>query len=173
MSANPFWDFSLEIYERPGVAEACIGLQDDAGLDVNVLLYCIWAAVEGPGRLDEADMQRALDLTGDWQARVVRQLRSARRAAGTLGGASLFVNACRRDIAATELSAERVEQWLLFDAVTERSREMTGQPLDAACGNLAGYLRLAGSEPAACAVPLTALLQAAFPDADVAAALSR
>ncbi len=167
-SANPFWDFSLELYERDGVAEACIGLQDDADLDVNLLLYCIWAAIEGPGRLEDSELDRALSVAGAWQQQVVQPLRSARRAAGTLGGAGLFANACRRDIAATELGAERVEQWLLFDAFNERARQPPGDALEAACGNLAGYLRLAARDPAGCQARLAVLLQAAFPGGDVA-----
>ena len=36
---NPFWQFSLDAYQRDGVQPACLSLQDDWGLDVNVLLY--------------------------------------------------------------------------------------------------------------------------------------
>jgi len=43
-SGNPFWDFSLAVYRRPGVAAACLRLQDEAGVDVNLLLYFCWLA---------------------------------------------------------------------------------------------------------------------------------
>ncbi|MCG8546534.1 MAG: TIGR02444 family protein, partial [Alphaproteobacteria bacterium] len=36
---NAFWNFSLRAYARPGVADACIRLQDRYGVDVNVLFY--------------------------------------------------------------------------------------------------------------------------------------
>ena len=42
-----FWNFSIVIYGQPGVREACLRLQDKAGLDVNVLLYCLWRAARG------------------------------------------------------------------------------------------------------------------------------
>ena len=42
-----FWAFSLDVYGRPGVAPACLALQDRHGLDVNLLLFCCWAASQG------------------------------------------------------------------------------------------------------------------------------
>ena len=45
--ASPFWRFSLDYYARPGVAEACLQLQDAACVDVNVLLFLIWRAMAG------------------------------------------------------------------------------------------------------------------------------
>ncbi len=47
--SSPFWDYSLGIYRKPGVADACIALQDEFGLDVNMLLACLWFSAEGPG----------------------------------------------------------------------------------------------------------------------------
>ena len=32
------WAFALAIYARPGVAEACLALQNEAGVDVMLLL---------------------------------------------------------------------------------------------------------------------------------------
>ena len=47
--AHPFWDFSLALYRKPGVAAACLRLQDGPGLDVNLLLYACWTAANGAG----------------------------------------------------------------------------------------------------------------------------
>ena len=41
---SPFWQFSLRFYRLPGVAEACIELQEQAGVDVNLLLFLLWQA---------------------------------------------------------------------------------------------------------------------------------
>jgi uncharacterized protein (TIGR02444 family) len=38
---DPFWRFSLDLYGRPGVAPACLALQDEAGADVNLVLYLL------------------------------------------------------------------------------------------------------------------------------------
>ena len=37
------WAFALAIYARPGVAEACLTLQNEAGLDVMLLLTTTFA----------------------------------------------------------------------------------------------------------------------------------
>ena len=40
------WAFALALYARPGVAEACLTLQNEAGVDVMLLLVAIFAAVK-------------------------------------------------------------------------------------------------------------------------------
>ena len=48
---SPFWRFSLRFYRQPRVADACIALQEESGVDVNLLLYLLWF-VEMPGGSD-------------------------------------------------------------------------------------------------------------------------
>ena len=36
--------FSLRFYRQPEVADACIALQEEAGVDVNLLLFLLWHA---------------------------------------------------------------------------------------------------------------------------------
>ena len=48
-AADEFWQFSLEVYARPQVADLCLVLQDEHGFDVNILLLCLWLA-QGEGR---------------------------------------------------------------------------------------------------------------------------
>ena len=43
---NPFWTFSLGYYRGAGVSEACLELQDDCGVDVNVVLFLLWQATQ-------------------------------------------------------------------------------------------------------------------------------
>ena len=79
-ASQPLWDFAVEVYARPGVRELCLRLQDEHGLDVDVLLAAAWAAHQGL-RLDAA-AARALDEA----ARPVREhftlpIRELRRAA--------------------------------------------------------------------------------------------
>ena len=35
--SSPFWTFSLGYYRGAGVSEACLELQDNCGIDVNVV----------------------------------------------------------------------------------------------------------------------------------------
>lgn len=115
--SEAFWQFSLTVYVRPGASDACLGLQDRLGLDVNILLFCCWAGSQGHAlSAEETESLRA--TAGPWHDEVVRPLRAARRwlkgretlAAGAAG-------ALRVDIKAKELEAERIEQHLLAEAL--------------------------------------------------------
>jgi len=76
--ANPFWDYSVELYQRPGVEAACLELQRRHGLDVNLVLLCCWQASRGI-ELDAAALRAARDAVASWQAEVVRLLRALRQ----------------------------------------------------------------------------------------------
>src|SRR5690606_30758862 len=76
---SSFWDFSLRVYDRPGVAAACLALQDGHGLDVNLVLLAAWEAARG-GELDGALAARLRQFGEAYQADVMRPLRRARRA---------------------------------------------------------------------------------------------
>ena len=52
---SPFWRFSLQFYRLPKVADACIALQEEAGVDVNLLLFLLWHARQRR-RLSAADV---------------------------------------------------------------------------------------------------------------------
>lgn len=42
LDPEAFWRFSLEIYSRNKVKQLCLYCQDQHGLNVNVILLCIW-----------------------------------------------------------------------------------------------------------------------------------
>lgn len=78
LSTSRFWAFSLEVYGDEAVAEACIALQDRHGLDVNMLLFALFAASRGT-LLSSADIERLDRAVGPWRRNVVRPLRRVRR----------------------------------------------------------------------------------------------
>jgi uncharacterized protein (TIGR02444 family) len=114
-SGSAFWRFSLRFYRRDGVADACIALQDEAGVDVNLLLFLLWCATERR-RLSAADVATLDRLCAPWRAVAVIPLRTVRRTLKTPpplvepGSAELF----RTRIKAAELEAERLQQEALF-----------------------------------------------------------
>jgi len=76
---SPFWRFSLGFYRQPAVADACIRLQDEAGVDVNLLFYLLWhAALERS--LTRADVAAIEARIAPWRDQVVAPLRAIRRA---------------------------------------------------------------------------------------------
>ena len=42
LTPDLFWQHSLHIYAQPGVAKACLALQDDYQVNVNLLLFYHW-----------------------------------------------------------------------------------------------------------------------------------
>lgn len=114
---TPFWQFSGTVYARPGVAEACLELQDRHGLDVNLLLFCAWAGVRGR-RFDGGDIGLLRSASRPWHDNVVGPLRAARRwlkqqtvVPDELG------EAFREDVKALELQAEMLEQLVLYQEI--------------------------------------------------------
>jgi uncharacterized protein (TIGR02444 family) len=172
---NPFWDFSLAVYGRPGVSEACLGLQDRHGLDVNLLLVCCWAGAQGRG-LDPAGIARLAASVADWHRSVVQLLRGVRRWLKTQTTAPADqAGALRITIKAKELEAERIEQQLLYEAFGGLAAGPTAKGGEDALAaqNLRLYLRESGVAPdAADTAALGALLQGTFPTLTEDAALS-
>ncbi|WP_165185176.1 TIGR02444 family protein [Caulobacter soli] len=70
------WQWALEVYARPSVAEACLSLQDGHGQNVPYLLWAAWRAHEGR----PADAGEAARLVQRWEAEVGSPLRAVRRA---------------------------------------------------------------------------------------------
>ncbi len=104
--------FATALYGQPGVADACLLLQDRCDADVCVVLALCWAARNGNDVSDRDTLARLTDASADWRTNVVLPLRGARRwlkpradtaARGELRGA----------IKKAELSAEFIELEML------------------------------------------------------------
>ena len=138
---SPFWTFSLSLYGKPGVAEACLALQDKQGIDVNLLLFVLWAG-SNRRRLAPTEMQALIDLTESWRHDIVVPLRLVRRAlrsppAAVDAGAAARL---RQEVKQLELESERLQQAALF---AFRPIESLGSPAAgperAAAANVALY----------------------------------
>ena len=55
---SALWTWTLTAYKAPGVAEACLSLQDHPVLNVRLLLWGAWVAVTGR-RPDEETIEAA------------------------------------------------------------------------------------------------------------------
>jgi len=65
LTPEDFWQFSVSRYGKPGVADACLTLQDQFGINVNlVLLYC-WCIEHNyqPSSAEREAMQDAVAQT--------------------------------------------------------------------------------------------------------------
>jgi len=154
-TGNPFWDFSLAVYRKPGVSAACLQLQDEAGADVNLLLFFCWLATVRDTPLDDADICGVVARTEAWRDHVVRPLREVRRR--LKGGVSDFpaesVASLRSEVKRIELQSEHLQQDMLLEIVKSMRADVSGavgspekEALHRADQNIAAYLTNLGAE---------------------------
>lgn len=146
ISDTPFWRFSLNFYRQAGVAEACIALQDDCGVDVNLMLFLLWLAAGGR-QLSMQAVKVLDDAVRGWRALTIIPIRDIRRA---LKGAPTFVEAGKQEafrtrVKALELEAERLQQEALYGRSRSLPRSNGAPPPAAARANLAAYEELLGT----------------------------
>ena len=140
-NGSPFWQFSVRFYGLEGVAPACLSLQDEAGIDVNLLLFLLWCA-SNRRCLSAAEVDSLEHACAPWRRTAVIPLRALRRALKSppalieAGAAEAY----RRRIKAVELEAERLQQQALsrlFEATPPG--ELSPSVIVAARANLAAY----------------------------------
>ncbi len=145
-AAAEFWRFSLALYGRPGVAPACLVLQDQYGRDVNLALYCCWLGASGRGRLSPEALAASDAAVAPWRTQIVENFRAARRAIkqeGSTESDGLYVKA-----KAVELEAERLLQARLAARAPAPDQAIPRQErLASALANLALYIGTAPAEP--------------------------
>jgi uncharacterized protein (TIGR02444 family) len=161
--ASPFWKFSLTVYADPAVQQECLRLQDDCGIDVNVLLFCAFAGAVHGAVLSDSDVREAVEHVHAWHNDVVRSVRHARRALKPFAAGPsplAAAGALRKSIAAAELEAERVEQMMLESwCVARLAGWRRGERTEATAANIRTLLAVCGGS-------------AELPDRVVAAALA-
>jgi len=141
-NGSPFWRFSLSLYARPHVPSACLVLQDNHGLDVNVLLYLLWAASEGRA-LSASDIKALNGLIEPWRQQVVVPLRQVRRwlKMPDMAFADLSQD-LRTHIKAAELESERIQQEVLYGYADITEIGTSAQTADAISANITAYQNL-------------------------------
>lgn len=106
--ADDLWAWVVAAYGRPGVAEACMTLQDRHEQNVPLLLWAAWRATTGAAP-DAETVEAARDIAHAWDGSTVGPLRTIRRrlkaAIPDMEDAGRL--AVRERIKAVELAAER------------------------------------------------------------------
>jgi uncharacterized protein (TIGR02444 family) len=96
------WGFAVVLYGRPGVAAACLALQDRRGADIPLLLAALWHVERGRGT---PDLKPWRAISAAWRAAAVLKLRALRSA---LKGKTEW-EAIRARVKGLELAAERAQ----------------------------------------------------------------
>ncbi len=138
---NDLWLFARQFYAEPGVAEACLALQDNLGVDVCLVLYLLHLALTRRSVMAATVAEMAAAAL-PWRESVVVPLRLVRRGLrqpppGYAGAAAL-----RTSIAAIEIEAERMQ--LAFLGALDVTAHPAATPLAAARDNLAAYCEVLG-----------------------------
>jgi uncharacterized protein (TIGR02444 family) len=110
---DSLWDFSLALYAQPGVADACLRLQDEQCINVNLLLWCVWLECIGL-QLDDAHLHEAQRRIRGWDQHYVVPLRHLRqRMKAEFGTDDEAIEVVRSLIKQAELAAEKELQMRL------------------------------------------------------------
>ena len=147
--SETFWDFSLRTYRTDKVPEACLSLQDEREVDVNMMLFCLWYGVTR-GQQEALSFENVFEFSETWARRVVRPLRHVR--------IWMKINGChdprvskescmefRKKVKGVEFTAEKMQQDVLESIVGSVLEKEIGLPvqLDAVVKNIQQYFSVA------------------------------
>ncbi|MFT5161960.1 MAG: hypothetical protein ACI9FJ_000528 [Alteromonadaceae bacterium] len=121
LSEDVFWQYSGKLYSQPGVKESCLILQDEVGLNVNLILLLCWCEPNHKV-LSEAQIEQLGNAIVGWHKSYIAPLRDFRRQLGLEHAATAQVKQKMLD---AELELEKVEQSLLLDAFNELELQTT------------------------------------------------
>lgn len=109
ISAEEFWQFSIQHYERDAVKNACLSLQDSAGADVNLLLLAIWLKTLSI-TVSRETLANLFSTSTHWQTEKIVPLREKRRSQAKQSEGY-------EKLLASELEAEKGEQRALIQCL--------------------------------------------------------
>jgi len=147
LEETTLWRFSLLLYAKPNVANACLALQDEVGADINLLLFLLWEATQGR----RVSLQELEDVEAQivcWRDRVVVPLRAVRRylKVAPPPGDRERVEVFRTRIKSLELEAERLQQAAIYEcAQVSLCSHQECAVQEAARANLHVYAQLLGT----------------------------
>jgi uncharacterized protein (TIGR02444 family) len=143
-NTNPFRGFALELYRRPGVADACLELQNRHDLDVNVVLFAAFVGAVRRQTLTIAELDLVHRRVDAWHQEIVRPLRGARRRlkTGPAPARDEATGALRRKLAQLEIEAEMIELEQLTALIGEvRSAGSTSSAAECATAAIETVIR--------------------------------
>ena len=167
-----FWDFSVRTYRTDGVPDACLALQNEHGVDVNLLLYCCWVGAT-VGEFSDRLFTQATAWSADWASHVVIPLREARtwmKHTGCVDDA-VPTDACmrlRENVKSVEFGAEKLQQDVLesFASVSPQAASDVQANVAANLGRYLAHINV--EESADVKEKLQVIVAAAFSGSDPA-----
>jgi uncharacterized protein (TIGR02444 family) len=115
---HPFWQFSCEIYKE--TKDVLLAMQSHHDLNVNVILFCYWFSANHQKSLSKNDIKRLLSAIHKWHQHTVHPLRALRNSLQKHDYLD-WVNIIRKEVLASELMAEKIEQSLIVNLFTQEA----------------------------------------------------
>lgn len=119
--STSFWSFSNELYDKDGVNDACLRLQNGFQFDVNLVLFCFWAA-HFERKLSAESWERVLYFSKKWKSQVVQPLRDTRKwmkSEAHHHSDSIEFTELQKRIQMEELAAEKFQQEYIENCIPE------------------------------------------------------
>src|SRR5262249_41423081 len=134
------------LYSQAGFSYACISLQYEFGVDVNLLLFLLWLAAGGR-QLSVEDIKELDEAVRPWRELTIIPIREVRRG---LKGVRTLVEAgkqkaFRTRIKAIELEAESLQQEALYSRSLSSPLGREAETTAAAHANIAAYAQSLGA----------------------------
>jgi uncharacterized protein (TIGR02444 family) len=114
------WSFLLAIYAEPDVASTCLRLQDEAQVDVVMLLTVAFFVARKGRAITKSEIEEMIAICRDWREQIVLPLRGIRirLKSGPAPAPSSASEALRSQIKAAELQSERLQFELLVQHIS-------------------------------------------------------
>jgi uncharacterized protein (TIGR02444 family) len=116
---NPFWRFSLAVYQNEAVKNLCLAFQEENEINVNLLLLCCWLAYSVE-EISKSDFQEARCAIEDWHTNVTHPLRKTRRWLKSLNDPAPWAGDFYQLTLMDEIASETYQQHRLFSCFETR-----------------------------------------------------
>jgi len=167
----------MNLYEQPGVQEACFELQNRYGIDVDILFFCLRVGASGGGKMTRAEILQAMKAVSGWQEDIVKPIRIARSRLESSYNSfpEEKTETIQKNLVQAELDAEKIEQLHLAIAVPfEQNPHLSEEKrAEDALANMFLYLTEFAKEQAGMTFdgndlisPLNTIFCASFPQKD-------
>lgn len=125
---NPFWQFSLEQWQKPTLQAQLLNLQNEQDFRINLLLLAMWLSFEQHDI--RSHLTTFVEASRDWHEQIVAPLRTTRQ---SLPAAARDL---KKQLQTCELQAEQIEQAILYatsvqcyaGSATEQSASPANKP---------------------------------------------
>jgi uncharacterized protein (TIGR02444 family) len=114
LSAQNFWQFSIELYQHHEAQSLLLNLQDEVGVNVNLALFCAYLDSQQI-YVTQAQFTQLLDCISNFNQTYTTQLRQLRKSVKANADSFKNYKELRQHLLNAELELEKQEQQLLVE----------------------------------------------------------